>query len=175
MNLQPTLIGSRVTLRPLTLEDFNDLYQVASDPLIWDQHSSPLRYQPDEFKKFFNEAMASGGALLILDQKTNQPIGCTRYYDYDASANTIVIGYTFLSRAYWGGGYNREIKKLMLFHAYRFVKEVFFHVSTENFRSQRALKKIGGYVVETRSVQMASGDFQTRLIYRVSLQSAESL
>jgi len=39
-DLQPLLAGELIGLRPLRIEDFNDLYSVASDPLIWEQRPS---------------------------------------------------------------------------------------------------------------------------------------
>ena len=38
MNLQPILENENVKLLPLQEDDFEVLYQVASDPLIWEQH-----------------------------------------------------------------------------------------------------------------------------------------
>jgi RimJ/RimL family protein N-acetyltransferase len=175
MNLQPTLTGSRITLRPLAAEDFEALYAVASDPLVWEQHPESNRYQKDIFQKFFDEAMACKGALAIIDQKTGEIIGSSRYYEYDAEKNEVFIGYTFLARAYWGGQVNREMKKLMLFHAYRFVKKVLFHVGAQNYRSQAAMKKIGGFIIDQRVKTTPSGESQTTLIYQVNLGAGEAL
>lgn len=35
INLQPTIIGKLIKLRPLLSSDFDNLYKVASDKLIW--------------------------------------------------------------------------------------------------------------------------------------------
>jgi len=59
-DLQPTLIGKAISLRPLRAEDFEALYAAASDPLIWEQHPEPLRYQRPVFEGFFASALASG-------------------------------------------------------------------------------------------------------------------
>lgn len=64
--------------------------------------------------------------------------------EYDEAARRVEIGWTFLARDYWGGTYNREMKRLMLEHAFRFVDRVFFNVGATNYRSQRAMEKIGG-------------------------------
>ena len=66
-DLQPTLVGETISLRPLIADDFEALYAVASDPLIWEQHPEPLRYQRQVFEEFFAGALASGGALLLTD------------------------------------------------------------------------------------------------------------
>jgi N-acetyltransferase len=143
-DLQPTLTGSLIELRPLQPDDFEALYAVARDPAIWEQHPVRDRYKEDVFKGFFREALESGGAFAIIDRGTGRIVGSSRYYGYDAERGEIEIGWTFLARAYWGGIYNRELKELMLRHAFRFVERVIFLVGPQNFRSQRAMEKIGG-------------------------------
>jgi N-acetyltransferase len=142
-DLQPNLKGELIELRPLAPADRNDLFAVASDPLIWEQHPESDRYKEEVFKVFFREALESGGAFVVIDKKSQQIIGSTRYYGYDPEKSEIEIGWTFLTRKYWGGRYNREMKKLMLAHAFTFVENVVFFVGEKNFRSQKAMEKIG--------------------------------
>src|SRR4029450_8612126 len=142
-NLQPHLKGELIELRPLKPEDCDDLFAVASDPLIWEQHPESDRYKEEVFKIFFKEALESGGAFVVIDQKSQQIIGSTRFYGYDPEKSEIEIGWTFLARKYWGGRYNREMKKLLLAHAFKFVETVIFFVGQKNFRSQKAMEKIG--------------------------------
>jgi RimJ/RimL family protein N-acetyltransferase len=143
-DLQPTLVGKLLELRPLDSGDFDALYAVASDPAIWEQHPVVDRYKKDVFKDFFREALESRGAFAIIDRASGRMIGSSRYYGHDAERREIEIGWTFLARAYWGGIYNRELKELMLRHAFQFVDRVIFLVGPRNFRSQRAMEKIGG-------------------------------
>jgi RimJ/RimL family protein N-acetyltransferase len=143
-DLQPVLKGELLELRPLRLEDFLDLYAVASDPLIWEQHPIRDRYKEEVFKGFFREALESGGALIAMDCKGGQVIGSSRFHGYNEEKSEIEIGWTFLARSHWGGTYNREMKQLMLRHAFRFVNSVVFLVGPQNLRSQRAMEKIGG-------------------------------
>jgi RimJ/RimL family protein N-acetyltransferase len=149
-DLQPTLEGELVTLRPLRAEDFQDLYAVASDPLIWEQHPVSDRYKPDVFAAFFREALESGGALIAIDKADGRVVGSSRYYGYDAERSEIEIGWTFLARSHWGGTYNGEMKQLMLRHAFTFVDHVVFLIGPENWRSRRAIEKIGGVLVASR-------------------------
>jgi N-acetyltransferase len=149
-DLQPTLEGESLRLRPLQEDDWDALFAVAADRLIWEQHPAPDRYQEKVFREFFREAMECGGALVVIDRKTGQIIGSSRYIDYDENRSEIEIGYTFLARAYWGGATNREMKDLMLGHAFRFVRHVVFLVGPDNIRSQKAMEKIGGVRVEPR-------------------------
>lgn len=140
---QPTLRGPLIDLRPLRESDHDALFAVASDPRIWEQHPDKARCQPDGFRCFFQEAIESGGALLATKASTDEVIGSSRFHGYSASANEVEIGWTFLARAYWGGTYNRELKRLMVGHAFRFVDCIVFLISPMNHRSQRAVLKLG--------------------------------
>jgi N-acetyltransferase len=142
-DLQPVLTGDIIELRPLRDEDFPALYAVASDPLIWEQHPDLDRWTEPVFRAFFRDAMESEGALVVLDRNDGRCIGSSRFAGYDEAKSEIEIGWTFLARAYWGGRYNRELKRLMLTHGFRFVRRVIFRVGPHNRRSQRALEKIG--------------------------------
>src|SRR5262249_48618874 len=148
-DLQPNLKGELIELRPLTPSDWNELFAVASDPLIWEQHPERDRYKENVFRVFFKEALESGGAFVIIDRKVQQIIGSTRFYGCDLEKSEIEIGWTFLARKYWGGRYNAEMKRLLLNHAFRFVENVVFLVGENNVRSQKAMEKIGAFKVGT--------------------------
>ena len=142
-----TLENDLISLRPLDESDFERLYAVASDPLIWELHPSKDRYKREVFQKFFDGAVESHAAFLVFDKTTNRLIGCTRYYDFKPEISTVAIGYTFLSRDYWGGAYNKAMKQLMLDHAFVHVDTVLFHIGTHNIRSQKAILKVGARFV----------------------------
>ena len=144
-DFQPTLLGQQVALHPLRAEDFEALYGAASDPLIWEQHPEPTRYQRDVFKhNYFAGALASGSAFVVRDRSSDQIIGSSRYYDWNPDTREVAIGYTFVARSHWGSGANPEMKRLMLDHVFRWARVVWFHIGVNNWRSRRALEKIGG-------------------------------
>jgi RimJ/RimL family protein N-acetyltransferase len=143
VSLQPTLVGKSLTLRPLATADFEALYVVASDPLIWEQHPEPTRHQRAVFEGFFAGALASRGALAVVKRDAGAIIGTSRYYDCNEVGREVAIGFTFLARQHWGGAVNRELKQLMLQHAFHWADTVWFHVGKNNWRSRRALEKIG--------------------------------
>jgi RimJ/RimL family protein N-acetyltransferase len=144
-DLQPTLQGELLELRPLHEEDFDALYAVASDPFVWEQHPQRDRYKEEVFREFFRSGMDSGGALVAIDSKTHTIIGSSRFQRINRRTKyDIEIGWTFLARAYWGGSYNGEMKRLMLEHAFQFVDRVLFYIGSRNIRSQKAIEKIGG-------------------------------
>ncbi len=142
-DLQPHLKGELIELRPLIRNDWDELFAVASDSLIWEQHPERDRYKKEVFRIFFKDAMESGGAFVIIDRKTQRVIGSTRFYGYDPEKSEIEIGWTFLARKYWGGRYNAEMKRLLLNHAFKFVECVVFFVGQNNVRSQKAMEKLG--------------------------------
>jgi len=170
MQLQPTLSGELIIIRPLRSDDFEPLYQAASDPLIWELHPEPLRYTRSVFQKYFDGGIASKGAFAVIDLKTGDTIGSSRYTDYNPIEKTVEIGYTFLARKYWGGKYNRELKRLMLEHAYKWVDAVRFFVGDKNFRSQAAQKKIGSVLIG--SIEDGRG---VSLIFELSKANASSI
>ena len=143
-DLQPTLTGETVLIRPLQASDWPALFEAASDPKIWENHPARDRYQEPVFRKFFDAAMQSGGAFVFVERSTGAIIGSSRYHGYDPDAGEIEIGWTFLVRRCWGGSTNREIKRLMLAHAFTVVDTVIFWVGEKNLRSQKAIEKIGG-------------------------------
>ncbi len=149
-NFQPSLSDELVELRPLLQEDYEALFAVASDPLIWEQHPAHNRYQPDVFKGFFADAINSGAAFLISDKQSGEVIGSSRYHGFDPEKSEVEIGWTFIARKCWGGKYNRQVKYLMLQHAFKNVKHVIFLVGPNNIRSQKAVEKLGGILIETR-------------------------
>ena len=148
VNLLPTLENDLVLLRPLCIEDFEPLYQVAKDPLIWKLHQSPDRWELEVFKGFFKGALESNGALVIIDKVTNGIIGSSRFKKPENSQEAIEIGWTFLSREYWGGMYNKSFKSLMIAYAFEHVDYILFHVDHLNYRSQRAVQKLGGKLLD---------------------------
>lgn len=152
-SLQPFLEGNLVTLSPLSENDFDALFEVASDPLIWEQHPNKERYKLDVFTNFFEGAIASKGAFVIKDIINNKVIGSTRFYDKNDDDKSVFIGYTFIAKAYWGKGVNTDMKKLMLDYAFQYCVKVYFHVGVNNIRSQKAMERIGGKKVRELVVE----------------------
>jgi RimJ/RimL family protein N-acetyltransferase len=167
MNLQPTLIGDLTILRPTVSEDWDEMYAAASDPLIWELHPAHDRWQEPVFRQYFADALASGSGLTILDKATGGIIGASRYHS-DPERAEIEIGWTFLTRRYWGGRYNREIKRLMVNHALPFTGAVIFEVGEENWRSQAAMRKIGGVLREETRERAYGGRMVKQLVFEVT-------
>jgi RimJ/RimL family protein N-acetyltransferase len=169
--LQPShLKNDLIKLVPLKITDFDELYLVASDPLIWEQHPNKDRYKKEVFETFFIGALKSVGAFLVYDAVSGALIGSSRFYDFDEDGPYIAIGYTFLARSHWGTSYNLALKTLMLDYAFEVVNDVIFHVGKENIRSQKAVEKLGAKKIDKEEVAYYSGLTKTDYVYRLRKQ-----
>ena len=164
-DLQPTLIGELLELRPLRPDDFDALFAAAGDPLIWEQHPESDRYKREIFQKYFDGAIESKGAFAIIERTSGRIIGSSRYCHLNPAESEVEIGWTFLKRAFWGGRHNHELKKLMLDHAFRFVDSVLFVVGENNLRSQKALEKIGARFLSKSGSREPDGS--ARLVFAI--------
>jgi len=164
LDLQPTLTGPHVTLRPLAAQDCEELFDIASDPLIWAQHPDPARGTREGFQLFFAAALMSQGCLIAIDTVRESVIGCSRYTNYEPR-ESVAIGYTFLARSHWGGAANAQMKRLMLRHAFTDVPEVLFTVAERNLRSRRAVEKLGAELVGAEDAPRWG---QIHVIYRLT-------
>ncbi|MBU8882391.1 GNAT family N-acetyltransferase [Kaistella sp. DKR-2] len=142
-SVQTILENENFKLIPLQENDFERLYDVASDPKVWEQHPNKERYKREVFENFFKGAIESKGAFLVVSKDSGEVLGCTRFYDFDEENSSILIGYTFYGRNSWGKNVNPQIKKVMLDYIFQYVETVIFHVGKDNIRSQIAMERLG--------------------------------
>lgn len=168
MNLQPNHLSNHlIRIEPLQPSHFNELYEVASDPLIWEQHPNPNRYQKEVFESFFEGALASGGAFIVRDVDSGKTLGSTRFYDLKPLDNEIKIGYTFFSRDCWGKGINKQVKTLMLNYAFIYIEKVIFHIGVQNIRSQIAIEKLGAKKVGEEMIAYYNEPDRLNFVYEI--------
>jgi RimJ/RimL family protein N-acetyltransferase len=167
LDRQPHLIGELIELRPATADDFDALFAVASDPLIWEVHPAHDRWQELVFRRFFTDGLASGGMLVAIDRASGAVIGSSRYDFGRAEPDEVEIGWTFLARSHWGGRYNGEMKRLMLDHAFTGVSRAMFMIGDTNVRSRRAIEKIGGRLTDRIATANLAGVTVTHVIYAI--------
>ena len=165
INIQPTLENENVILHPLQDKDFDDLYAVASDPKIWEQHPNKDRCKIEVFKVFFDGAMQSKGAFKIVNKASGHVMGSTRFYDHNQEENSISIGYTFYGREYWGKGFNHSVKSLMLDYIFQFVSKVHFHIGADNIRSQIAIGRLGTTKIDEQEIAYFGEQAKLNYIY----------
>lgn len=152
IDIQPTLENPTALLKPLKEEDFEALYETASDPKIWEQHPNKDRWQREVFLSYFQGAMESKGAFMIIDKATGGIAGSTRFYNYDETQKSIMIGYTFYAVKFWGTGLNPVIKRLMMDHIFQFVDKVHFQIGAANLRSQIAIQRLGAQKIGEETI-----------------------
>lgn len=171
IDLQPTLQNDLVLVRPLHENDFETLYKIASDPAIWQQHPNKDRWKKEVFRTFFDGAMESGGAFLVIDKSTGSAIGSSRFNSYDPENSSIFIGYTFYATACWGKGINPMVKKLMLDYIFKFVNKVHFYIGAENVRSQIAITRIGAVKIGEEEVAYFGETPKLNFVYEITNRS----
>jgi RimJ/RimL family protein N-acetyltransferase len=148
---QPQLHGEWVDMRPVHSSDFDALYALGSNPAVWEQHPDADRYLEPVFRAYFNDGLASQRALVAVRRADRVVIGWSRYSTEFAAPDEVEIGWTFLGVPYWGGRYNRDMKRVMIAHAFRYVPRVIFRIGERNTRSRRAVERLGATVVDTTS------------------------
>jgi len=169
VDLQPTLEGERLLLRPLRHEDREALYAVARDPEIWALHPDRERWRADAFAAYFDSLLDRGGSLAVIDRPSGGLIGVSRFqFGRPDDGGTIEIGSTMLARSHWGGAANREMKRLMVAHALRYVATVEFWVGEDNLRSQRAMEKLGARLTDRRERPEIAGRTVPHLVCGIS-------
>ena len=174
LNLQPTLVGDTITLRPLAASDFEALYQAAADPKIWAQHPDTRRYRRDVFEeRFFRPGLECAGTLVVVANESGDLIGSSRFYEWEPEQREISVGYTFLARSHWGGPTNAEMKRLMLTHAATAADWAWFHIGEANLRSRRAVEKLGAELVRSENRELEGRPF-VQLYYRLPLSGWRS-
>ena len=165
-DLQPTLAGEHLTLRPLRPDDREALWSAARDPLIWELHPDQTRYHREGFELFFAGLLEEPGSLAVVHNASGRVIGVTRYYDWEPQQREVAIGYTFLTREFWGGRANREMKQLLIEHAAPHVDAIWFHVGKHNLRSRRAMEKLGA-VAAFEGQRPQHGEMVDFIYYRI--------
>ena len=144
MNFKSNFDNNLFSLIQIKKEDFLELYFVAKDYNIWEQHPENDRWKKDKFYIFFNKGLQNNfGFLKIIDKNCNKVIGSTRFYSYDKVDDAIRIGFTFISKEYWGTSTNFLIKQIMIDYAFKYLSKIYFDIGNNNLRSRKAVEKLG--------------------------------
>ena len=128
--IQAALHGARDTLAESGMFWPAEVYS-DQDPRHFFLHKEPLTQQGD------------CPTLVATLADSGEIIGCSRLYAVPDQPGDWGIGFTFLRRSHWGGGWNREMKRLMVGHVLRQHERVWFHIAPENYRSQIATTRLG--------------------------------
>lgn len=169
--IQPTLENEKVIIYPLEEQDFEELHLVASNPEVWEQHPNKNRWQKEVFKNFFEGAIQSKGAFKVVDKTNATVIGSTRFYDYNKQEKSILIGYTFYAKLYWGKGINHAVKTTLLDYIFQFVSIVYFHIGADNVRSQIAINRLGVSKIKEQEVTYFGEQPKLNYVYKLTKEN----
>ena len=144
------LRNERIWLRRLELEDFEALLTFGlREPELWIYGlESPT--SASAMRAYIGRAIAQreqGHSLpfVVIDGKTNQVAGCTRYYHIQREHLRVAIGYTWIGKAFQGTGLNAAMKSLMLNYVFDTCqwRRVEFMADVQNTKSIAAILKLG--------------------------------
>lgn len=156
-----------MALRPTRVDDWDALYAIASDPLLWAGHPAWDRHEELVFRAYFETNLASGGCLTICDCADGSVRGASRYSNLDVAQRAIEIGGTYIARAHWGGPTNRETKRLLIAHALATLNRVSFQIGAANIRSRRAIEKIGARLTDRTVFAEMAGASVEHVFYEI--------
>lgn len=140
--------GPRLSLRCPASRDAPALYALAADPevtafLSWGPYRS--RQEAADWLATLPARRASGTALeLAIVDADDVPIGITLLNEIDRRDRRAVVG-TWLGRAHWGSGANREAKALVARLAFGplGLERLAAYADVRNGRSRTALERLG--------------------------------
>ncbi|WP_048330821.1 GNAT family N-acetyltransferase [Bizionia psychrotolerans] len=138
-----------VLLRPLKISDVNLLLSISEEPHIWDysfvkgngiKNLTKYIEATIEARKNKNEY-----SFLVIDKRTNEVAGSTRFCDINLLFNAVRLGFTWYGEKFQGTGLNKHCKYLMFQFAFENIafERIGFAAYAENTRSISAMKSVG--------------------------------
>ncbi|AZB26148.1 N-acetyltransferase [Chryseobacterium bernardetii] len=149
--LHPTILeGTHVELIPLEKEHFEELYAAAADKDLWtliptDGSDKAIFYK--NYKLALSERdNGNQYPFVIRHKETQKLIGSTRFFEIYPSDKKLEIGWTWITKEFWGSVVNLECKLLLLTYCFEVLKtnRVQLKTKDDNLRSRKAIEKIGG-------------------------------
>lgn len=144
------LQGTNINLVPLEEKHLEELYTAAADKELWALIPTDCS-ERDTFYKTYEFAISERTAgnqypFVIIHKETNKIIGSTRLFEIYPADKKLEIGWTWITKDYWGTTINLECKLLLLTYCFETLKTNRVQLKTKdtNFRSRKAIEKIGG-------------------------------
>ena len=145
-----TLENEKVLLRPITINDYENLLPFAiNEPELWKFSLVPADGAA-RMKTYIETAIAQRAlgkeyAFIVFDKTTNKYAGSTRFYDIQNAHKMMQLGYTWYGKDFQGTGLNKNCKYLLLQFAFEKVgmNRVEFRADNNNERSKAAMLSIG--------------------------------
>ena len=143
------LIGTTVTLIPMSMIHRNALVEAASDGKLWELWftSVPCEENIDDYILHALKQKEIGKALpfVVKENKSNKIIGSTRFCNVEPNNRRLEIGYTWYSKSFQRMGINTECKFLLLSHAFESLSSIAveFRTHWHNTASRNAIANLG--------------------------------
>ena len=138
----------RLQLREMTLNDFDDLYAILSDPVAMQHYPTPYDHQGVKgwIEKMLKSYAENGfGLWAVIHKKEARFIGdCGLTNQQVDGIGELEIGY-HIARAYWGQGFATEAARACRDYVFDVMKRdrVISWMNPENLASRRVAEKNG--------------------------------
>ncbi len=142
--LSAVLESYPVRLEPLAPHHLEPLRAAcAEDPDIWQIYSFNMLDGGFDQTVAKLHSLASWVQFAVIDLEQGRLVGMTNYINPD-DFGVVEIGGTYISPSVRGTGFNRQMKKLLIEHAFaNGFTRIEFRVDTRNTRSMAAVAKLG--------------------------------
>jgi len=144
-----TLIGEHASIEPLGREHEQALARAAADGELWRLWYTTVA-PPGKMGQYIDTALDMRERLdampFVVREKTSGDIvGCTRYFNVDATNRRLEIGHTWYAKRVQRGPVNTECKLLLLTHAFEKLQciAVEFRTHWFNHASRTAIARLG--------------------------------
>ena len=143
------LENHRVKLAPLEASHLETLWPIAQQMDLHLYGANDIS-TIEKLKNYIQIALKEASVkkslpFIIYDKVANTVVGCTRFGHIDNNNKVLHIGWTWISPATRGTGFNHQMKFLMLKHAFETIKfeKVEFRIDQRNVASRKAVEKLG--------------------------------
>jgi RimJ/RimL family protein N-acetyltransferase len=165
---KPRLVGDLVTLRPVTVDDTDALWEMLHDPEGNDLTATSASFTYDQIRDWCASRATADERLdlAIVENATGDYAGEAVLNEYDAAAETANFRISLRGPQWYGRGLGTEATRLIVDHGLHTIglRTITLSVLARNPRAQRAYAKAGftrtGDRVEDGEawIQMAIGD-----------------
>lgn len=144
-----TLEGNQVLIRPMTLQDKDQLVQAASDGSLWNLWYTSVP-TPEKMESYILTALTEQEEkkslpFIIIRKKDQKIVGTTRYMNIESVIRRLEIGSTWYAKSSQRTGVNTESKYLLLKHAFESLGCLAVELRTHwiNHQSRAAIERLG--------------------------------
>ncbi len=144
-----TLEGNQVLIRPMTLQDKDQLVEAASDGSLWNLWYTSVP-TPEKMESYILTALTEQEEkkslpFIIIRKKDQKIVGTTRYMNIESVIRRLEIGSTWYAKSSQRTGVNTESKYLLLKHAFESLGCLAVELRTHwiNHQSRAAIERLG--------------------------------